>query len=43
MVPREVKSPGNMLKGMGRAIAGKQGLKAEDVDGGALCNLAVER
>jgi hypothetical protein len=36
VVPREVKSVGNVLKALGRAITGKQGPVAQDADCGAL-------
>ncbi|WP_448663112.1 AsmA family protein [Sphingomonas sp. CJ20] len=35
-VPRETKSLGNVLKGLGRAISGKQGPRPADADCGAL-------
>jgi uncharacterized protein involved in outer membrane biogenesis len=43
MVPREVRSLGNILKGVGRAITGKQGPKAQDANCNALRQLAVGR
>ncbi|MCW1427588.1 AsmA family protein [Novosphingobium sp. JCM 18896] len=36
MVPRDVKSLGNVLKAVGRALTGKQGPEAADADCGAL-------
>ncbi|WP_326523777.1 AsmA family protein [Sphingomonas sp.] len=42
-VPPEVKSAGNILKGIGRAIAGKQGPTAGDADCAALSRQAIGR
>jgi AsmA family protein len=36
IVPREVKSVGNVLKGIARAITGRQGSRATDADCGAI-------
>ncbi|OYY91331.1 MAG: hypothetical protein B7Y45_03385 [Sphingomonas sp. 28-66-16] len=41
VVPHEVKSVGNILKGIGRAITGKQGPVAKDADCGALAASAL--
>ena len=43
MIPREVKSIGNVLKGIGRAITGKNGPNATDADCGALSRRAIGR
>ena len=43
VVPREVKSVGNILKGLGRAITGRQGPLATDADCGALSRRAIGR
>ncbi|MHA6721712.1 AsmA family protein [Sphingomonas sp. RS2018] len=42
-VPREVKSVGNILKGLGRAITGKQGPAATDANCAALSRQAIGR
>lgn len=42
-VPRKIKSFGNVLKGIGRAITGRQGPKAVDADCGALSQQALVR
>lgn len=41
IVPREVKSIGNVLKAVGRAITGKQGPTAQDADCSALASRAL--
>ena len=40
-VPREVKSVGNILKGLGRAITGRQGPEAQDTDCAGLAARAL--
>ena len=42
-VPPEVKSVGNLLKGLGRAIRGRQGPSATDADCAALSRQAIGR
>lgn len=43
LIPREVKSVGNVLKGIGRAITGRNGPKAADADCAALSRQAIGR
>ncbi|URW75724.1 AsmA family protein [Sphingomonas donggukensis] len=43
VVPKEVKSVGNILKGIGRAITGKQGPTATDADCAGLSRRAIGR